>query len=169
MMRKINSLDHRIIHHSVENIFTVISDFNTYPEWFGKKVRVKVLKITEEKIGSLIQINFGTVKFFCEIVKILLNKEIVVKYTGAYSGMGTWFFFKGTNGIKVIYEIDLIIRNPFVYILSYFISLNRIHSKTMNDIFNNLEKYLSQRFNAKLNGIRNSSNSQPKIFTLPSN
>ncbi len=165
-MRSLTSLDHKILNHKPENIFKVVSNFETYPEWFGKDVRLKSIKTTQQKIGSVIKVKFGIIGFEIELMRVNPNYEIFVKYSGAYSGQGVWYFFETTNGTKLMYEIDLKIRNPLVWFTSLFVNIARLHSEIMAKIFRNLEEYLNKIYGNSEDGLNSSSDPQSKIFFI---
>jgi ribosome-associated toxin RatA of RatAB toxin-antitoxin module len=169
-MKELTSLDQKILNYEIEKVFPVVSDFNSYKEWFPKSSKVKLKKITEERTGSIIELKVGVVKFQMEMKSISPNKEIIVHYSGAYSGKGIWYFFENINGTKLMYEIDLVIKNPLVRFVSLFINIAHIHSKKMTEVFDGLEQYLDKLYNNnKANGLNNSKNSQPKIFSISGN
>lgn len=166
-MRKILSLDQRILKQDIKNIFNAIVDFNTYHEWWDKSIKINVLNRTENFINSKIEITVYGKKFFCEIVKTVPHQEIVINYSGIYCGTGTWFFIEGANGVKVMYEVDLEVKDFFVKVISFIINLSAIHSKQMAKLFNGLENYLYD--NSNIDSLDNTSNVQPPTFTLKSN
>ncbi len=168
-MKKLSSLDQKILNHKVEKVFDLVSNYETYKIWFPESIKLNLVKSTPNKIGSVIEICTGFVKFYCELIRINSNKELVVHYSGAYEGRGIWYFFESLNGTKLIYEIDLEIKNPFVFLVSLFLDLSHIHSKMMTNIFFSLEKYLNELYNVNGNSVSNNSNTQPKIFTLTGN
>lgn len=168
-MKELTSLDQKILNYPVDKIFPIVSDFQTYREWFPKNVDISLIKKTPEKIGSIIQIKFGIVKFKIELTRINQFREIIVQYSGAYEGNGIWYFFESTIGTKLLYEIDLKIKNPIVRFISIFVNINSMHSNVMTKIFDGLETYLNNIYKNEKNGINNHSNSQPKIFSISSN
>lgn len=168
-MKELTSLDQKILNYPVDKIFPIVSDFQTYREWFPKNVDISLIKKTPEKIGSIIQIKFGIVKFKIELTRINQFREIIVQYRGAYEGNGIWYFFESTNGTKLLYEIDLKIKNPIVRLISIFVNINSMHSNVMTKTFEGLENYLNNIYKNEKNGINNHSNSQPKIFSISSN
>ncbi len=168
-MKELSSLDQKILKFSVDKVFPVVADFQTYTEWFPNKPGIRILKLNPEKVGSIIEIKTGIISFKIELMRINPHKEIIVEYNGAYEGRGIWYFFETTNGTKLMYEIELEIKNILVRFVSLFINLNSIHSKMMTKIFDGLEDYLNKTYDVKPNGINNNSNSQSKIFSISSN
>ncbi len=167
-MKELTSLDQKIFNLKIENIFSVISDFASYKNWFPTNPEMKLIKSTPEKIGSIIQIKTGIVNFKIELTRIIPNKEIIVSYTGAFEGQGIWYFFESTNGTKLLYEIDLKVKSPVVRFFSFFLNLTALHSKLMTQVFSGLEEYLNKTYNINKNGINNSNSSQSKIFYIKS-
>lgn len=168
-MRTVSSLDQKNLNFKIEQVFDVISDFSTYSEWFPKSVKLEVLNSHKEKVGSLIKISIGIVSFQCELMRINKNKEIIVHYTGSYEGNGIWYFLETGKGTKLMYEVDLQIKNPIVKVLSLFVNVAGIHSKMMSNLFQGLEKYLNKIYNDDSNSLDNLSDTQPKIFSISSN
>jgi ribosome-associated toxin RatA of RatAB toxin-antitoxin module len=168
-MRDLNSLDQKILSHKVEDVFKVVSNFETCKEWFPEDAKVEIIKINPSGVGSIIQVKTGIISFNIEMMKITPNKEILVRYSGAYEGEGIWYFFETTNGTKLMYEIELKIKHPLVVLLNFFVSVSSLHSKVMMKMFDRLEKYLNKIYNVNSDSLNNNSNTQPKIFTLSSN
>lgn len=168
-MRSLTSLDQKVFPFKVEDVFKVISNFETYKEWFPDGTKVILLESTPKTIGSTIQVKTGMISFNIEMMKINPNKEIFVRYSGAYEGEGIWYFFETINGTKVMYEIDLKIKNPLVVLINFFVSVSAIHSKMMTKLFDRLEQYLNKIYNVNSNSLNNNSNTQPKIFNLSGN
>lgn len=168
-MRNLTSLDQKVLSHKVEDVFKVVSNFETYKEWFPEDVKVTVIETTPDGIGSIIKVENGIIRFNIEMMRVNPNKEILVRYSGAYEGEGIWYFFETTNGTKLMYEIELKIKNPLVFFLNFFINISTLHSKVMVKMFNRLEQYLNKIYNVDSNSLNNNSNTQPKIFTLSSN
>lgn len=168
-MRNLTSLDQKVLSHKVEDVFKVVSNFETYKEWFPEDVKVTVIDTTPHGIGSIIKVENGIIRFNIEMMRVNPNKEILVRYSGAYEGEGIWYFFETTNGTKLMYEIELKIKNPLVFFLNFFINISTLHSKVMVKMFNRLEQYLNKIYNVDSNSLNNNSNTQPKIFTLSGN
>lgn len=168
-MNELTSLDYKILNHKIENIFPIVADFESYKHWFPQKPEITLIKSAKDKIGSIIQIKTGIVKFNIELMRINTNKEIIVQYYGAYEGKGIWYFFESANGTKLMYEIELKVKNPLVRFVSLFVNLAAIHSKMMTKVFNGLEDYLNKLYKTEKNGHDNLSNAQPKIFSITSN
>lgn len=168
-MRNLTSLDQKVLSHKVEDVFKVVSNFETYKEWFPEDVKVTVIETTPHGIGSIIKVETGIIRFNIEMMRVNPNKEILVRYSGAYEGEGIWYFFETTNGTKLMYEIELKIKNPLVFFLNFFINISTLHSKVMVKMFNRLEQYLNKIYNVDSNSLNNNSNTQPKIFTLSGN
>lgn len=168
-MKELTSLDQRILNYKIENVFPVIADFSNYPKWFPENLNINVIKSSPEKVGSAINIKIGVIQFNIELKRINQNKEIIVQYSGAYEGQGIWYFFDSTNGTKLMYEIELKIKNPLVRLISLFINIASFHSKMMTKIFDGLEDYLNNIYRTNTDGFDNSNNSKPKIFSITGN
>jgi ribosome-associated toxin RatA of RatAB toxin-antitoxin module len=168
-MRNLTSLDQKIFSHKVELVFRVISNFETYKDWFPEEAKVKLIETNSKGIGSVMQVEIGIIKFKIELTRINPNKEIIIRYSGAFEGEGIWYVFETTNGTKLMYEIELKIKNPLVVFLNFFVNISTLHSKMMTKMFNRLEEYLNKIYNVNSNSLNNNSNTQPKIFTISGN
>jgi hypothetical protein len=56
-----------------------------------------------------------------------------------------WTIEKSGSSSRVIYRIDLEVADPFMKLLSYIVSIPRLHSKLMREVFEGLEGYLTPR------------------------
>lgn len=144
-MRKIISVDSCKLNHNAEKIYEAVSDVSVYKDWWSKNVKIKVLHISDNCIGSKVEIRASGGWFRCEIVSVNSPKEVAIKYyEGVQKGMGIWKIEKtGENESIVTYSIEL---EPVGFIprfLSNFINFSKIHSKAMKEMFVSLERYLS--------------------------
>jgi ribosome-associated toxin RatA of RatAB toxin-antitoxin module len=143
-MRRIISNDKYLYKHDPEKIFDAISDFRFYSQWWGKKVHVKLIQVTENKIGSRVEVHASRGWFRCELVSLLPFEEVRIKYyEGVQSGEGIWKINRLEDGkCELIYSIDLEPKGLLPRFLSNYINFSKIHSKAMLGLFEGLEKYL---------------------------
>ena len=143
-MRRIISTDSYRLKFSAERVFNAVSDVSVYKDWWSRKVKIKVLNMTEELAGSRVEIRASGGWFRCEIVSVMRNSEVRVKYyEGVQTGEGIWNLEKaGDEETNLTYSINLEPNGIIPGVLSNFINFSRIHSNAMKEMFAGLEKYL---------------------------
>ncbi|MCE1165054.1 MAG: SRPBCC family protein [Bacteroidetes bacterium] len=143
-MRKIICRDFVRLDHETADIFNAVADVNTYKNWWGKKVKVKVLESKPGFIGSKIEIKSSGGKFYCEIVDVIPLRHVVVNYyKGVVRGKGIWIVDCVTDsGCALHYNIDLVPHGIIPRLLSNFMNFPAMHSRTMNGMFENLKLFL---------------------------
>lgn len=142
-MPQIKAHDVITINASIENVWKVLSDISHYQDWWPKVVNLKVLKLTNELIGTEFEARpLGGKSFSCRVVSIVPKKEIKLNYfTGIYRGEGIWKV-EGKDGlVKVSYSVDLEIVDKSIAILSRIIPISKLHSM----IFKRILKGLAQQ------------------------
>ena len=141
-MRKVQAEDEVIIACPPERIWRAITDFNSYTKWWPASVRIVVHRVTPELVGSQVEIKpYGGRAFLCEVESIRDGSEMRLRYSGVYRGIGVWTIAESGSS-RVVYRIDLEVADPFVNLLSYVVSIPRLHSKLMREVFEGLEGYL---------------------------
>ena len=73
-----------------------------------------------------------------------MAKEISLKYSGIYSGTGTWTISEINGHSLVTYKIELRIQSTFVRLLSSVLPVARIHSRLMDEVLVGLGHYLGK-------------------------
>ncbi len=143
-MRRIIADDSSVFRYSPEKIYSTVSNMSTYEKWWGKKVKVKVLEITADGIGSKVEVRAVGGWFRCEIISLKPPEEIgILYYEGVQKGKGIWRIEKrGEKDTKLSYSIDLEPNGFFPRVLSNFLNFSKLHSKAMKDLFWGLENYL---------------------------
>ncbi len=151
MMRRTQATDCRTLPFDVAQIYTALLDLESYPRWWPAQLRVRVLKATAERVGSRIEVRPRGGWFVCEIGQIIPDKEILIQYIeGVHRGTGRWTLEKVDEGIRVCYQIDLEPQGWLPRLLSQFLDFARIHSWSMEKVFDGLEKWLKRhRGNAR--------------------
>jgi ribosome-associated toxin RatA of RatAB toxin-antitoxin module len=143
-VRKIQAEDAVVIACSPNRIWRAITDFSLYPEWWPSSVRIVVRRITPELVGSQVEIKpYGGRAFLCEVESIRDGSELQLRYSGVYRGIGVWTIAEGDGHSRVIYRVDLEIADLLMKLLSYAVSIPRLHSKLMRQVFNGLEGYVN--------------------------
>jgi len=143
-MTKIKTKDCISLNHKSEEIFNIISDLSSYQKWWPKQIKVKLLKVIPELIGSCLKISpFGGMSFNTEIVSFKIPEELNLKYSGIYSGTGKWTIEKLQDKTRLCYEVDLVIENKVVVLISKIVNVEEIHSKLIRKLLENLDKQLN--------------------------
>lgn len=144
-MRRIFSEDSYKYKHSVEKVFNAVADVTVYKDWWSKKVKVNILKSTDNFTGSKVEIRASGGWFRCEIISVNKPNEVRVQYyEGVQKGEGIWSLKKtGESETVLTYSINLEPNGFIPRLLSNFINFSKMHSKAMKEMFLNLESYLS--------------------------
>ena len=142
-MRKVQAEDEAIIACSPGRIWQAITDFSSYQKWWPASVRIVVRRVTPELVGSQVEIKpYGGRAFLCEVESVRDGVELRLQYSGVYRGIGVWTIVESGSSSRVVYRIDLEVADPFMKILSYIVSIPRLHSKLMREVFEGLAGYL---------------------------
>jgi ribosome-associated toxin RatA of RatAB toxin-antitoxin module len=144
-MKQIHSINSITIPFSAQQIWTVLTNIPSYPLWWPSTLKIKVLNATQNVIGSQVEIRpYGGMPFYCEFSQSVEPVKLVMKYSGIYSGLGVWTLSEINGQTKVDYEINLVINNLFIRLLSYVIPVEKIHYKLMNEVLLGLESRLKK-------------------------
>jgi ribosome-associated toxin RatA of RatAB toxin-antitoxin module len=147
-MRKVQAEDEEIIACPPGRIWQAITDFSSYQKWWPASVRIVVRRVTPELLGSQVEIKpYGGRAFLCEVESIRDGAELRLGYSDVYRGFGVWTIAESGSSSRVVYRIDLEVADPFMKLLSYIVSIPRLHSKLMREVFSGLEGYLTPRTN----------------------
>ncbi len=145
-MRKIVACDKVYLNHPPQKVWSIISDFNSYSKWWPWFVKIQINNFSESIIGTVIKVKvFGGKSFFSKVENIKNEEQIKLLYfDGLYYGYGIWKIDGQGNSSILSYEVDLEIKDPFIRILSYIVSISKLHSLTFKHIFRNLGKYIGR-------------------------
>ena len=126
-------------------IWKVITDLSSYSAWWPSSIKIKTLHLSNELIGSRIEVRpYGGQPFCCEVSSINDSKELTLKYSGIYSGTGKWTISEINGESCVTYKIELKIQNTMVRLLSFVLPVASIHSKLMEEVLTGLGQYLGK-------------------------
>lgn len=143
LVRRVHSDDCRTLPFSASEVFNAILDFQRYPEWWPKQLRIRVLRTTTDFLGSQIEVRPMGGRFTCEVVGIERNRIIQIAYVdGLHRGVGVWKFEADGDGTAVSYRIDLEPQGWLPRLLSHVMDFGRIHSNEMQQVFDGMEKWL---------------------------
>ena len=145
-MRKVQAEDETVIVCPPERIWQAIIDFNSYTKWWPSSVSIAVRRVTPKLVGSQVEIKpYGGRAFLCEVESIRDGVELRLRYSGVYRGIGVWTIAEGDGHSRVVYRVDLEISDLLMKLLSYVVSIPRLHSKLMREVFEGLEGYLVRK------------------------
>jgi hypothetical protein len=95
-------------------------------------------------VGSQIEIRPRGGRFVCEIARIAPDREIEIAYVaGVHRGTGRWTFEKLGEGTRACYQVDLEPRGWLARLLSNWIDFGTMHSRSMTEVFDRLESWLT--------------------------
>jgi ribosome-associated toxin RatA of RatAB toxin-antitoxin module len=144
-MRNIQTTNSMILPHSAIQIWEVITDLSSYSAWWPSSIKIKTLRLSNELIGSRIEVRpYGGQAFCCEVSNIIDSKELTLKYSGIYSGTGIWTISEINGQSRVTYKIELKIQNTMIRLLSFILPVASIHSKLMGEVLTGLGQYLGK-------------------------
>ena len=142
-MRKIKAEDTAVIASAPNQIWQAITDFSSYTKWWPSSVNIVVRRTAPELVGSQVQLKpYGGRAFVCEVESIREGAEMRLRYSGVYRGTGVWTIIEGAGNCRVTYRVDLEIADPLMRLLSYIVSIPRLHSNLMKEVFTGLAGYL---------------------------
>ncbi len=145
-MRRTRATDCRTLSFDLDVVFAAVLDCENYPRWWPANLRVRVLQLTPNAVGSRIEIRPRGSRFICEIAQIVPNREILIEYVeGVHRGTGRWTFEKLAEGTYACYRIDLEPQGWLPRLLSNLMDFGKMHSHSMEKVFDGLELRLSAR------------------------
>ncbi len=139
-MPKIIASDSKYLNHSIETIWKVISDFNSYKKWWPALVNLEIAHTSPQIIGStLVAKPFNGRSFSIKAVEVKPFSEIKLNYfAGIYSGDGRWILESVNDKTKLTYEVDLLIIDKFTKVIALVVPVSKIHSLIFKKIFRSL-------------------------------
>ncbi len=144
-MTKIHTINSKILPYPAQHIWRVITDFGGYSEWWPSSLKITLLRVARELIGSRVEVRpYGGQSFICEVVSVIQHEELRMKYSGIYQGTGVWTISQNNEHCHVTYEIFLEVDNLWIRALSSILPVATIHSRLMTKVFSGLERYLAE-------------------------
>ncbi len=144
-MRRTQVTDCRVFSFDAACVFAALIDFESYPKWWPGELRLKVLSITTDLVGSRFEVRPRGGSFVCEVVTLDDPRELQIRYVdGLHRGTGLWTLRPHEHGTQVCYQIDLEPQGFVPRLLSNVIDFASIHSKGMEKVFDGLQQWLSK-------------------------
>lgn len=145
-MKEIRTINEKTMPYTSREVWQVLTDIAGYDAWWPSAIKTKTLAVEKGLIGSRIGIRpYGGLGFVCEVAALKDKAELTMKYSGVYSGTGTWKISGLNENCRVSYEIVLGIENIWIRLLSSFLPVAKIHSNLMNEVLSGLDRHLSQK------------------------
>lgn len=125
-------------------IWPVLIDFPRYPQWWPRSLFVRLLHAEPGLVGTEYTIRpYGWRSFCCQVVSVEEPVRMCLQYDGVYmEGVAEWRLEPVGQGTRVIYAMDAEVHDPLVECIGKIINLQSIHSYSMRNIFQNLNKQL---------------------------
>ena len=145
-MRRTQATDCRTLQFDVAVVFAAVLDCESYPRWWPAQLRVRVLRVTPGRVGSQIEIRPRGGRFVCEIARVDPDREIEIEYVkDVHRGQGRWTFERLGDGTRAYYQIDLEPQGWLPGVLSNWMDLGKMHSRSVGKVFDGLEEWLNAR------------------------
>lgn len=148
----IRAIDTIVIHAPCPVVWGALVDVGGYPQWWPASLRLRVLSVHKELLGTEIEMRpFGGRPFRCRIEHVEELTCIRTRYFGGFiEGVGEWRVEPEEKGTRVTYKLDAVAHGRLVAWLGRIIDLSRLHSKPMRQLLRNLEGTVLQRLGAPL-------------------
>jgi coenzyme Q-binding protein COQ10 len=143
----IRAVDERMLPFVPDQIWPVLAEVKGYPNWYPRSLNVKVLAATADGIGSELEIRpRGGRAFRCRVESFKPPHRMRMRYPGNFiEGVGEWRLEAVTGGTRVVYELDVVANGRLVAWLSRLLPLGLLHSKSMREVLENLEREMARR------------------------
>ena len=142
-MRRIQVTDCRTLAFPPAQVFAAVADLENYPRWWPAELKVRLLTVTPDGIGSRLEAHPHHSLLVCEVTRIVPNNQIHIRYVeGVQRGTGVWTFEPSDVGTRLCYRVDLEPQGWFPRFLSNFRDFTAMHSRLMERVFDGLEKWL---------------------------
>ena len=142
-MRRILVTDCRTLAFPPAQVFAAVADLENYPGWWPAELKVRLLTVTPDGIGSRLEAHPYHSLLVCEVTRIVANSHIHIRYVeGVQWGTGVWTVEPSDEGTRLCYRVDLEPQGWFPRLLSNFLDFTAMHSRLMERVFDGLEKRL---------------------------
>ncbi len=143
----IRATDEIIIPLPATEVWQVLADFGGYSRWWPKSVRIRALSSDVELLGTEVEIHpVGGRPFRCRVEAVDVPKRIQLRYYGGFiDGYGEWRLQSLGQQTRVIYRLEAQARGWLVVLLGKVLDLGRLHSRSMQDVLQNLNDVLDRK------------------------
>lgn len=155
-MGALKAFDSRLFNYPVDYVYKTLTDFSSYSRWWPSEIKFEVEHLNPEIIGTTINVQNGPfVKWKSRITAFKTNKLLAVDYTeGAWTGKTRYRFEDKDGRTELSLEIDLDINRTWLKMISFFLNFSKIHSKQIQHVFSNLDKFLAKNADSYIHTIR---------------
>ena len=155
-MGELKSIDTRLLDFPVDYVYRTVTDFASYSKWWPHEIKFDIEHLNPAVVGTTINVQNGSfVRWKSKITSFKVNKLLAIDYVdGAWLGKTQYRFEEKDGMTKLSLEIDLEINRLWLKFFSIFLNYIRIHSKQIQHVFNNLEKYLAEHEGSYIHAIR---------------
>lgn len=145
-MRRIHVTDTAELPYVPAIVWKTLVDFPASPVWWGPNVVVTVQHFEPAIVGTIVSVRpYGGLGFRCRVSEVNSETEMKMEYfEGIYRGIGIWRLTPNDKGTRLSYEIDLEIKSVFMKVLSCFLNIGSIHSRLMQQVFENLKQHIGR-------------------------
>ena len=137
----IRAVDERLLPFAPNQIWPVLADVKGFPNWYPPSLKLKVMAVTLDGIGSELEIRpRGGRAFRCRVESLAPPGRLRMRYPGDFIvGTGEWRLEAVAGGTQVLYELDVIAHGMLAAWLEKLLPLGKLHSKLMREVLKNLE------------------------------
>ncbi|MFO0999463.1 MAG: SRPBCC family protein [Planctomycetaceae bacterium] len=143
-MRRTQITDCRVLPFAASHVYAALIDFAHYTEWWPAELRLQVVYVAADYMGSRFEVRPRGGSFVCEVVGLVKEKEVQIRYVdGLHRGTGLWTLKPHEHGTQLCYQIDLEPQGCVPRLLSNVMNFAAIHSRGMEKLFDGLQHWLS--------------------------
>lgn len=144
-MRRTKADDSRTLPFPPERVWAALTDFENDPKWWPADLRLRVLRVTDELVGSCFEIRPRGGSFVSEVEKVDHGREMLIRYVaGVHRGTGLWTLVPAEGGTLVRYAVDLEPQDWLIQLLSRLIDFDKVHSRAVQKLFDGLEGHIGR-------------------------
>ena len=145
-MGELKAKDSRIFDYPVDYVYRVLTDIASYHKWWPREISFELEYLDPGVIGTVVNVHNGLfVSWKAKVSGFRTNRLLAIDYTeGSWIGKTYWRFEDKAGKTEISLEIDLSVNRAWLDTASKFVDFSHIHSRQMQKVFNNLDKYLRE-------------------------
>ncbi len=145
-MGELKAKDSRIFNYRVDYVYRVLTDIASYHKWWPREISFELQYLDPGIIGTIVDVHNGMfVRWKSVVSGFRPNKLLAIDYVeGSWVGETYWRFEDKGGKTELSLEIDLSVNRAWLGVVSRFINFSRFHSRQMQKVFNNLDRYLRE-------------------------